>query len=178
MLAGRRKSSTKSPAKRLARNADTSTAALTDPDVAREAGRDTPTPKVKRTVRNPAERRRGLLRAIMQNKLLTRADQQAIQQAHDEPLTPGDLAAVVVFELKLAERLYELGELDAKGLMIAVNKVASHAAASVQLGSDGGGGGANITITFDGAGPTSVRDEIQSHAPPDPVVGDIIDTDG
>ncbi len=177
MLGGRPKTSSNSPARTLARNADTATAALTDPDVAREAGREPPKPK-RKPKRKPAERRRGLMRAIMTNKLLTAADKQAIQQAHDDPVTAQDLAALVVYELKLAERLHARGDLDAKSLMIAINKVTSHAAASVQLGEASAGGGAAVTVTFKNSGPTSTRAEVKHHAPPDPIVGDIIDTDG
>jgi hypothetical protein len=178
VIGGRPRSNKNQRAKQGARNANTATAALTDPDVAREAGRAPPKPK-RKSPRKKAERRHGLLRAIMTNKLLTLADRQAIQQAHDEPVTPELLAALVAFELKLAERLYLAGELDAKALMVAVNKVTSHAAASVQLSTGAGGsGGANVVVTFTDTGPTSVRPEIKNHTPPDPTVGDIIDTDG
>ncbi len=162
----------------MARNADTAAAALTDPDIAAASGRKRPGPKPATPRRKRGPNRRGLLRAILSDPRLTKGDKEAIGQAHVDGLSIADLAAFATYEVKIAQRLHELGELDAKALLVAINKAASHVAAAAQLASASNEtSGANITVVMQGVGPTSTRSEIADQAQPDPVVGDVIETE-
>ena len=165
MRPGRPKSDASKPARRLARNNDTATAGAE----AKAKAKDKP---------ERAPNKRGLLRALMANPLLTAGDKAAITQAHADGFTPADLSAMTTYELRLAQRLFEADKIDAKALLIAINKATSHVAAAVQLADpNGGGGGAHITVTYEGAGKSSTRPEIADRAAPHPVVGDIIETE-
>ncbi len=125
--------------------------------------------------RKPAK---GLLAAIMADPRMTTTDKRRIREASEQGLTVGEVAALSVYELRLAQRLHEAGELSAKDFVIAVNKSATHAAAAVQLAAgEGEGGGAHVTVVFAGQGPTSTRPEAINVTPPDPVVGDLIEAE-
>jgi len=150
------------------------TAAVTDPDIAKQKA--TKTKKTRPPRRTP---KRSLLACILGDPRLTAADKRRIKEAHQDGLTVEDLAALTVYELRLAQRLYEADALSAKDLMIAINKCSSHVAACTQLGAANPSGGANITVTFETASAvTSARPEAKNHGDPDPVVGDLIDAEG
>lgn len=114
----------------------------------------------------------------MSDPRLTKGDKEAIAQAHADGLSVADLAAFATYEVKIAQRLFELEKLDAKALLVAINKAASHVAAAAQLAIGGNeSSGANITVVMQGAGPTSTRPEIVERPAPDPQVGDLIETE-
>lgn len=126
-----------------------------------------------------ATRKRSLLSAITADPRLTTADKKKITEAHEDGLTVQDLAALCVYELRLAQRLFEAGELAAKDVVVAIGKMTSHVAAAAQLGAAvGGSSGASISITFDaGSAPSSDRPEGQPRTPTDPQIGDIIEAE-
>lgn len=120
-----------------------------------------------------------LLSVLCRHPSLTADDITAIRGAHASGLTIGDLAAITVYELRLAQMFYDNGELAAKDLVVALQKTASHVAAAAQLTQENAGGGpTKITVEFVGDGPTSTRPEaVQYAARHDAVVGDLIDAE-
>lgn len=114
---------------------------------------------------------------LLADPRLTDKDKKAIAQAHVNGVTIGDLAALTVYEIRLAQNFFAAGELAAKDLIVAIGKAASHVAAAAQLGQEQAPVGANILVTFNGEGQASTRPEAQRTTPTDPTVGDIIDAE-
>jgi hypothetical protein len=113
-----------------------------------------------------ASNNRALLTAILRDERLTAEDRDTIQQAAREGINLADLAAMVSYELTLARRLYAEAALDAKDLMVALNKIASQVAAAAQLGvGQESGGSTRIEVVVRGGG----------EAVP---VGDMVDVEG
>lgn len=156
---------------------DTGTLELTDPDAkkvrAERAAKKAP--RRKRTATAP--RARGLLATLLRSTLLTDEDRKAVRAAHASGLTVQDLAALTVYELRLAHKLHTDGELPAKDLLVGINKAASHIAAVAQLAQGSPGGATSVTVTFVDSGPTSDRPEAAQSTARDPQVGDIVDTE-
>lgn len=114
---------------------------------------------------------------LLADPRLTITDKMAISQAHVGGVTIADLAALTVYEIRLAQAFYAIGELAAKDLVVAIGKAASHVAAAAQLGQEHAPQGAAISITFEGDGPTSARRDGPTSTPPNAQVGDIIDAE-
>ena len=133
---------------------------------------DKPKPKKPR-----AATKRGLLAFLCADQRLDQAARNRITQAWQDGVTPEAVAAFTVYCLELAVRGNADGDLEFKDLMVALTKIGSHIAAAAQLGQGGGGGGASISVTFAGTGPASTHPEIGERRPPDPEVGDLIETE-
>lgn len=160
MRSGKPKTSATAPARQTARNNDTATMGAIPGKPTRKARRTLP--------------RKSLLAVICRDPRLTKADKTSIMDAYENGLTVQDLAALTVYELRLALQFYDDAELSAKDLIIGINKAASHVAASAQLATAAPGTSADITITFAGSGLSSDRPEAAAPGTPDPVIGDAI----
>ncbi len=172
MLNGRPKGDQTQPAGQARpTTCDSTTAALTDRDIAREAGRSRNDPTQPRQ-----SHKRALMSAILNDPRLTAADKRSIKEAHNDGLSVQDLAALTLYELKLAHALYASGELAAKDLVVAINKLSSHVVACAQLAQTSTAGVASVSVTFSGTGPTSDRPEA-GQGRQDPDIGDLIDTE-
>jgi F420-0:gamma-glutamyl ligase len=122
--------------------------------------------------------KRALLGCILGDTRLTADDRKCISQAHRDGVTLQDLAALTVYQLRLAQTFFESGDLAGKDLIVALGKVTSAVAAAAQLGQGSGpGGAATITVTFVGSGPTSDRPEAAQTTARDDVVGDVVDVE-
>ena len=168
MRSGRPKASATKAPRRTAKSNDMKAAALNDPDLK---------PSKKKAPRSRTKTKRSLMAVINRDSRLSKYDKACISQAHADGFTVQDLAALTVYELRLAQLLFDDDKLAAKDLIIAINKAASHVAAATQIATAAPGGGANITVTFTAAGPASHRPEAAATGVPDPVVGDIIDAE-
>lgn len=121
--------------------------------------------------------KRTFLKAILADKRLTADDKRMIEQGAREGLTGEDLTAWILYETVTVKRLYQDGKLEPKDYVVGMNKIASHLAAAVQLGTgrDDAPGGApskiEIIVTPPEGGSVQVRAGRE-------VVGDIIDVDG
>lgn len=84
-------------------------------------------------------------------------------------MTTTDLATLVCYEIRLARKFFENGELAAKDLIVALTKLSSQAAAVAQLSQAGAGNTATkLEITF------AAPDGAAVQGP----VGDVIDVEG
>lgn len=97
-------------------------------------------PKAKRSGRRHTK---GLVGLLLDDDRLTDNDRAAIRSAHQHGLTIQDVAAMVVYEVRLALVLHSRATaesgLDDTGLMIALGKANSRAAAVAQLAATAGG---------------------------------------
>jgi len=151
---------------------------LTEPQGDPDIGKKTGVAKRKSDPTGPrATAKKGLLGVLLSDPRLEANDRKSIQEAHAVGVTVQDLAALTVYEIRLAQACFASKELAAKDLIVAIGKAARHVAAAAQLGQAQAPTGANITITFNGTGPTATHPD--AVAPQhDPDVGDIIDTEG
>jgi hypothetical protein len=143
MKRGRPKTKTPKRAYRNRRNADDAmTANEADPDARAERrfsnkGRPVALPDSRAPRRTP---KRALLAAVAMavndpkaGDILSAADRKLITQASADGITVADVAALVVYKMRLATRLYERGELAGKDLLLALDRGTSQAAAVAQL---------------------------------------------
>ena len=157
MKRGRPSTGAGKPARRVRPDSQKADAAAvlneSDPDAAAQAqasglnskGR----PRRSRSTKQPRQTpKRALLAAILADiispavkdgppaaELLNESDRRAVRQAHVDGVTANDVAALVVYSVRVAHRLYERGELAGKDLVVAMNKATAHAAAAAQLAS-------------------------------------------
>lgn len=104
--------------------------------------------------------------AILSDPNLTPADRKAIALAGKNGVTVGDLSMLVVYELRLAQRLFAEGTLAAKDFVVACNKIASQVAAAAQLGvSQQAGIPSKINVTFTSDSPDIVPGARERPAP-------------
>ena len=86
---------------------------------------------------------------LLADDRLKAADKKAIKQAASTGITTADVAALVAYELRLAQQFFAAGTLAPKDLIVALNKIGSQAAAAVQLGTPQGGSGmSRLEVTF------------------------------
>jgi hypothetical protein len=156
---------------------DTGTLGVTDPEAkkARAERASSATTRRKRKAATP--RARGLLASLLQSTLLSDDDRRAVRAAHSTGLTLQDLAALTVYELRLAHKLYAMQELPAKDFLVGINKASSHIAAVAQLAQASPGGATSVTVTFAAPGQTSDRPEAAQSTARDPQIGDVVDTE-
>lgn len=108
-----------------------------DPDAA--ALIDGPPPAKPKTKRPGRGHGKGLVALLLDDERLDAGDCAAIRMAHKGGLTVQDVSALVVYEIRLAQRLFASGDITATGLMISLGKANSRAAAAAQLAATAGG---------------------------------------
>lgn len=168
MRAGKPTGAKTKPARQSrARNADATTAGLTDPDQKPKGPRK----------RYPSDKK-SFLSLLLDDARLGPEEKAAIRTAHKAGVSLADVAAMIVYEFAMARKFMEAGELDPKDFIIAANKAASHATAAAQLGQDGGATAAKVEITFVGTGPQARHPDSPVRKPAHAVIGDVIDADG
>lgn len=114
--------------------------------------------------------KRGFAGLLLDDPRLDDNDRAAIRGAAENPLTPADLAVLVCYEIRLARKFYDSGDLAAKDLVVALTKLSSQAAAVAQLSQSAGGSAVGkLEITF--ASPDGGQDVASPQ-------GDIIDVEG
>jgi hypothetical protein len=118
-----------------------------------------------------------LLSTLIDDPRLTPSDRMAIQSAHSNGIELTDLAALTVYEIRLARAMLEAGELTPREFMVALNKSGSHVAAAAQLGQTSKPTTSNVVIAFSGTGPSSERDGARV-VPTDEHIGDMVETEG
>jgi hypothetical protein len=129
--------------------------------------------------RNVQKPKRSLLGAILNDPALTKADKTAILDASESGLTLSDLSALVIYELKCAQRFFADGTLAAKDYVVATNKIATQIAAAAQMAATASTANipSRIDISFDvndSAIPTSDRVDRPLPGP----TGDRVDVEG
>ncbi len=127
---------------------------------------------VKRTRANTQSRQQhkhGFVSMLLDDPRLDDGDKKAIRHASDVGLTAGDVAALVAYELRLAQKFYGdgiTGSLASKDFIVALNKIASQAAAAAQMAA------ANVAtnlpskleVTFTSAGASADVDAVLGNA--------------
>lgn len=122
-------------------------------------------------------RSRGLLAFLLADPRIAKPARDRIRQAWSDGVTPEGVAAFAMYVIEIATIGQAQGSLEYKDLLVTLTKVGSHLAAAAQLGQGGGPGGASISVTFAGTGPSSTHLEIGERRPPDPEIGDLIETE-
>ena len=122
-------------------------------------------------------RKKSLTSLLCEDARLTKGDIQAVQHAASEGLSVSDLSALVTYQILMAKRFFDGGELAAKDFIVAMNKCASQAATCAQLAQ---GPSivlpSSIAITFDATNaPTAVNRNLIRPTPT--VTGDQIETE-
>ena len=95
-----------------------------------------PIPAAKRTRANTQARqshKRGFMGLLLADPRLDDADRKAIKNAAENGMTTADIAALVAYELRLAQKFHADQSLSSKDLIVALTKIASQAAAAAQL---------------------------------------------
>jgi hypothetical protein len=118
-----------------------------------------------------------LLDTLANDVRLSADDRVAIRTAAERGIELTDLAALTVYEIRLARAMLERDELTAREFMVALNKAGSHVAAAAQLGQSQKPSVSSVSVTFTGTGPTSEREGMR-RSPTDAEVGDLIETEG
>lgn len=127
------------------------TLAGADPDAAAVSGSLNKAGQPRRTSSKLQPRRtekRSLAGLLMRDARLSSEDRAAVKHAYEHGMTPQDVAALVVFEVRLALRFFKQDVLAPKDLIIALNKAASQAAATAQLSAGSGTLPSKIEIVF------------------------------
>ena len=118
-----------------------------------------------------------LLDTLANDPRLSPDDRAAVRAAHEHGIELTDLAALTVYEIRLARAMLEADELTPREFMVALNKAGSHVAAAAQLGQAQKPATSNVLVSFSGTGPSSEREDA-GRVPVDPQVGDLIETEG
>ena len=180
MKAGRPKTATDAPAKqarpRFQKRDAAAQLAGADPDATATVshGKLNKAGLPRRTRANNQSRRKektSLAGLLMKSSLLTVEDRAAVKHAHEHGLTPQDVAALVVFEVRLALRFFKQDVLAPKDLIVALNKAASQAAATAQLSAGSGALPARIEIAFSQGDLPSALDLPERQVNPRPAPG-------
>ncbi len=132
--------------------------------------------KLAKAATSKASRRKStLMKLLLKDKRLTKADKAAIKAAAKTPLDSSDLAAMVAYQVLFTRRAYEADELTAKDAIVSLNKAASQMQAAIQLGEGDAGGATSIAVAFSLEGLPSAKHGL-ARPPPGPT-GDIIDVE-
>ncbi len=135
-----------------------------------------PTPKTNDPRQPRKTHKLSLEGAILSDPNLSKADKLAIVAAGKNGVTVGDLAMLVTYELKVAQRFFANSTLAAKDYIVALNKIASQVAAAAQLGvSQQAGIPSQIAVTFTSDGPHIV-DGARERPAPGPC-GDVVEVE-
>lgn len=115
--------------------------------------------------------------AILADPNLSDEDKKAIVQAGKTGLSVGDLAMLVVYELRTAQRLFDAGKLEGKDFIVATNKIASQVAAGAQMAVTQDAGvpsRVNVAFTIDSG---HVMDGARTDRPPPGPCGDVVEVE-